>query len=127
MTLDGHSGIIESDGNGSYKYRPANTQYPDQGDFAFRGPDAFDAAVTRAYPHGLSRIHALEVVEGKVVEPYPEDMPGVVYVENGSIVRAQKVPAEIVEEHIDRINAHQEPLTSQEVMARMSHQMGSQQ
>lgn len=119
MNLENHPGVKSTDEHGVMTYVPDNQQYPDQGDFAFSGPNAFDTAVTRAYPNYTGNVHMLHVAKEHVVEPYPDDMPGVVYVKNGAEVRARKVPQEIVNEHIDRINAKQAPLTSQDVLQKM--------
>jgi len=120
MNLENHSGVKSTDEHGVVTYTPDNQQYPHQGDFAFSGPNAFDAAVTRAYPNYIGNVHMLQVAKEHVVEPHPEDMPGVMYVKNGTEVRAQRVPREIVDEHIDRINSKEEPYTSQDVVERMA-------
>ncbi len=120
MNLENHTGVTSVDERGVVTYTPDNQQYPHQGDFAFSGPNAFDAAVTRAYPNYTGNVHMLRVAKEHVVEPYPEDMPGAVFVKNGAEVRAQKVPLEIVDEHIARVNSKKAPYTSQDILQKMS-------
>lgn len=120
MNLDHHPGVQSVGENGEITYTPDNQQYPDQGDFAFSGPQAFDVAVTRAYPNYVGNVHMLHVDQEHVVAPHPDDMPGVVYVKNGANVIARKVPREVVDEHIARISANQEPYTSEDIVQRMS-------
>lgn len=119
MSLDNHSGVTFVDNNGGFKYTPDNQQYPEQGDFAFTGDNAFDAAVTRAYPNHLGDIHILSAQENDVVEPYPDDMPGVVYVKNGAEADVKKIPREIVDESVNRIYNGQEPLKTSDVLKRL--------
>lgn len=119
MNLDNHAGVTFSDNDGGFKYSPDNQQYPNQGDFAFSGDNAFDAAVTRGYPNHLGNIHIMNAHKDDVVEPYPDDMPGVVYVKNGAEVIAKKIPREIVDENIDRVNSGKDPLKTSDVVDRM--------
>ena len=120
MNLESHSGVKSTDQYGNITYTPDNQQYPHQGDFAFSGPNAFDAAVTRAYPNYTGNVHMLQVAQEHVVEPHPEDMPGVMYVKNGAEVRARRIPQEIVDEHIARIQSKETPYTSQDIVQKMS-------
>lgn len=101
MNLDHHSGIISRDDEGRTVYTVENHQYPDQGDFAFSGDRGFDAAVTRAYPNHLGQVYAVRTNTESIIEPYPDDAPGLSYIQNGATVEAIPVP----QEHIDRFIA----------------------
>jgi hypothetical protein len=120
MSLDDHSGVVEVDDSGRITYIVDNSHYPDQGDFAFSGDRAFDTAVTRAYPNYLKRVHAVRVPESDVVEPFPDEAPGLVFIKNGAKAQAVKIPIELVDEHIDRSDAEKDdPKVTQEVIDKL--------
>lgn len=103
MNLDDHSGIVERGDSGKIIYTVDNQQYPDQGDFAFSGPNGFDNATTRAFPNHLSNVHAVRAQEKDIVTPYPEEAPDLVYIRNGATVEAVPVPSDIIDKHVDAV------------------------
>lgn len=101
MNLDDHSGVRSRAEDGAVTYTVDNQQYPDQGDFAFGHEETgFQDATTRAYPRNLHNVHAVEVDAKHVVEPYPDDAPGLVYIKNGATVTAKPVPREKIDAYI---------------------------
>ncbi len=103
MNLDDHSGVLCREENGTVTYIVDNQQYPDQGDFAFgHAETGFQDATTRAYPRSLHNVHAVEVGAEDVVEPYPDEAPGLVYIKNGATVKARPVPRHIIDSYIDQ-------------------------
>ncbi len=120
MNLEGHTGVSSSE-NGVTEYTVQNTQYENQGDFAYHGDDAFEKAVDRAYPNKLDSVYQLFADEADVVEADPAYNPGVSYVKNGAKVEARKVPAAVVDAQIDRIMKGAAPLTSHEVLQQLNN------
>ncbi|GEM_PF-5954392 len=102
MNLDNHGGIQHRAEDGTVTYVVENQQYPDQGDFAFGHEETgFQEATTRAFPRNLHNVHAVEVDADHIVEPYPEDAPGLVYIKNGATATARRVPGRIIESYIE--------------------------
>jgi hypothetical protein len=99
MNLDTHSGAEERYDDGTVIYTVDNLQYPSQGDFAFQGNKAAETAITRAFPRNLHNVYGIEVDREDIVEPYPDDMPDVVYVMNGARVTARPVPRSVSDEY----------------------------
>lgn len=123
MNLDNHSGLIHEESvieNGEYKYVVDNLAHPEQGDYAYAGENAFDDAfIKQAFPHRLSRIHAVRVPEHSVVVPDPTD-PTVVIIKNGTEADAKRVPIELINEHVNRPAVEQtDPKVTQEVIEKL--------
>lgn len=104
MNLEDHSGVIAKEGD-RVTYVVDSKQYPDQGDHAY---ETFEAAVDRAFPHSLDKVHAVSVSPADVVQVDPENSPGHVYIKNASQVEAVKVPPGRVEEHIANVGSGRE-------------------
>lgn len=115
MNLDEHSGVI-SRNDSRTTYTVDNLQYSEQGDFAFGGENGFDAAVTRAFPNHLGQVHVIRAHEEDVVEPFPDDAPGLVYIKNNATVEAIRVPQDVIDSHIDAINSGDELRSTREVI-----------
>ena len=106
MNLQGHSGVRDRAEDGAVTYVVDNQQYPDQGDFAFGDEETgFQDAITRAFPRGLHNVHAVQVDAKLVVEPYPEDAPGMVYIKNGATATAKPVPRDKIDQYLDHPDA----------------------
>ena len=100
MNLDYHPDAKKNDETGEYEYIVNNQQYPEQGDFAYNS-DGVGRAIDRAYPRQLHNVYEMSANEDDVVEPNPEDNPGVVFVKNGSRVTARKVPQQQIDDYIN--------------------------
>lgn len=95
------------------EYIVNNQQYPDQGDFAFRGNRAFQQALELAYPRHTYNVYAVEAEEHDVVVPHPDASPDVAYIKNGAQVVARRVPREDIDSYIENPNVAPVDLTVQ--------------
>lgn len=100
MNLERHDGVQSRKEDGTVTYTVKNQQYPEQGDFAFGGGTGFQDAATRAYPRNLHNVYAIQVDPEHVVEPYPDDAPGLVYIKNGATVTARIVPKHSIDNYV---------------------------
>lgn len=114
MNLEDHSGVRHRTEDGVVTYTVDNQQYPDQGDFAFGHEETgFQDAATRAFPRNLHNVHAVQVDPEHIVEPYPDDAPGLVYIKNGATVTAKPVPENIINSYIESPDAAPSDLSRQ--------------